>query len=189
MPALTPFRHMWPAVDELERAVDDAFQRWFTPAQRPAHAFQAFQPGRPPWQAPESLWAPRVDVTQRDGELVVHAEIPGVDPERDIEVFAEDEHLTIRGQRRQEVQTQDERFVRVETNFGMFQRTIPLPGQVDSEGIRASYRDGILEVVVPASEQSRRARRISVESQAPLGTRGTTGRRGSSGRGTTANGS
>jgi HSP20 family protein len=180
---------MWPAVDELQRAVDDAFQRWFTPAQRPAQAFQAFQPGRPPWQAPEALWAPRVDVTQRDGEIVVRAEIPGVDPERDIEVFAEDEHLTVRGQRRQEVQTEDERFVRVETNFGMFQRTIPLAGPVDADRIRASYRDGILEVVVPTSEQSRRARRISVESQAPVATRGSTGRRASSGRGAADNGS
>ena len=158
MAALTRYQPAWPVMEEMQRIVDNAFHNWFAPA-------RAFQPGHPPWQAPESQWAPRVDVIQRNGDIVLRAELPGVDPEKDIEVQVEDDRVTIRGQRRQEAQTQDERFLRVETSYGTFQRTLPLPSPVDPERVRASYRDGVLEVAIPRPESAERSRRVPVQAE------------------------
>jgi HSP20 family protein len=158
MAALTRYQQGWPVMEEMQRIVDNAFQNWFAPT-------RAFQPGHPPWQAPESQWAPRVDVIQRNGDIVLRAELPGVDPEKDIEVQVEDDRVTIRGQRRQEVQTSDEQFVRVETNYGSFQRTLPLPSAVDPEQVRASYRNGVLEVAIPRSGSVERSRRVPVQTE------------------------
>lgn len=158
MAALTRYQQGWPVIEEMQRMVDNAFQNWFAP-------MRAFQPGHPPWQAPESLWAPRIDVIQRNGDIVLRAELPGVDPEKDVEVQVEDDRITIRGQRKQEVETKDEQFLRVETNYGAFQRTLPLPAPVEPEQVRATYRDGVLEIAIPRSESAERSRRIPIQAE------------------------
>jgi HSP20 family protein len=164
MPGLIRYHQSWPVIDEVQRLVEDSFHSWFQPVQT-----RAFRPAHPPWMAPEGQWVPRVDVIESNGDIVLRAELPGVDPERDVEVHVEDDRVTIRGQRRQEARTQDERFVRVETSYGSFQRTVPLPVPADRDQVRATYRDGILEVAIPRSGSNERSRRIPIQAQARNG--------------------
>jgi HSP20 family protein len=98
-------------------------------------------------QAP--IWAPTMDVLSRDGDLVIRAELPGVDPERDIDITVQNGTLVIRGERKQERRDKDDRYYRAETFYGAFMRTVPLPEGVNPSDIRATYENGILEVVVP----------------------------------------
>ena len=100
----------------------------------------------PRWEHARSM---RVEEFMREGSFVVRAEIPGIDPDKDVEVTVSDGLLTIHGERREE--HHEER--RSEFSYGSFLRTVPLPKGVDASSVRASYQDGILEVQVamPAS--------------------------------------
>jgi HSP20 family protein len=110
----------------------------------------------------EKMIVPPVNVFSRNGDLVVRAEVPGVNPERDIEVLVQDGVLVIRGERRQEDREERENYLRVESTYGAFQRSIPLPQGVKEEDIRASYENGILEVVVPGAAQSTTPKKIPI---------------------------
>ena len=96
----------------------------------------------------------RVEEFRRDGTFIVRAELPGIDPDKDVEVTVADGLLTIRGQR-EEKRTDD---TRSEFYYGSFMRTLTLPPGVDQGSIEAAYKDGILEVQVampePASERT-----------------------------------
>ncbi len=96
----------------------------------------------------EGTWTPRVDVYDKDGALVVRAEIPGVDP-ADIDVTVEGGTLTISGTRRLETETEEKGFHRKEIFEGSFTRKIVLPEGTDPEAVNAQAKDGMLEVSVP----------------------------------------
>lgn len=93
----------------------------------------------------------RVEEFERGGAYVVRAELPGVDPDRDIEVTLEGDYLTIHGERREEVRERN----RSEFRYGAFSRSLRLPAGAEAASIQATYRDGILEVVVPLGEERR----------------------------------
>jgi len=105
--------------------------------------------------APAALgsWDPAVDVISRGDDLVVRVELPGVDPQKDVEVGFHDGALTIKGQRRHVERTEGERYIRLESSYGAFQRMIPLPEGVRADDITATYADGVLEIVVPKAAQ------------------------------------
>jgi HSP20 family protein len=107
-------------------------------------------------------WAPAVDVFSRHGDLVVRAELPGIDPERDIDISVQDNVLSLRGERRHEERSNGDNFYRVETSYGSFQRHIPLPEGVSADDIQASYKDGILEVVVPKAAELSAPKKIPI---------------------------
>ncbi len=90
----------------------------------------------------------KVEEFTRDGTYVVRAELPGVDPEKDIDITVADGLLTIRGERREE--TKDDQ--RSEFYYGSFTRTLSLPSGADPDRVTAEYRDGILEVTLPMPE-------------------------------------
>jgi HSP20 family protein len=102
-------------------------------------------------QSGTRMWSPALDIAERDDAYVVTAEIPGLRPE-DIQVTLEDGALSISGERKQEKESGDERFHRVERSYGAFRRMITLPSQVRSDGVEASYDNGVLKVVVPKAE-------------------------------------
>lgn len=104
-----------------------------------------------------------VDVLARDNDMVVRAELPGIDPERDVEVKIENGLLHIHGERREEHKEEGERFFRLERRQGAFIRTIPLPEGVNEDQIQATYNDGVLEVVVPGAAQVSGGKRIPVQ--------------------------
>ena len=108
------------------------------------------------------VWAPRVDVFTRDGTLVVRADLPGVDPGKDIDVSVRDGMLTIRGERKEESEVKEEKYVRRETSYGAFERAVRLPRGVTEGDIKATYAGGVLEVVIPTTEE-KPATKIQVE--------------------------
>lgn len=87
----------------------------------------------------------RVDDYVEDDTFVVRAELPGIDPDKDLELSVENDMLTISGERREEVKEKNHR----ELHYGSFRRTIPLPPGAKVEDVEASYKDGVLEVRVP----------------------------------------
>lgn len=93
-------------------------------------------------------WAPSSDVYEKDGELIVQAELPGVEKD-DIDVSVENGDLVIKGERRTEDEIKEERYYRMERFSGSFYRRFPLPEGVDSDRITADYTDGVLEIHVP----------------------------------------
>ena len=96
-------------------------------------------------------------------ELVIRAELPGVDPGRDVQVSITDGDLTIRAERRQEHTTEDRQMRRSEIRYGSFSRTIPLPPDTRESDIKASYRDGLLEVRAPLEEHVSKSSSIPIE--------------------------
>lgn len=103
----------------------------------------------------------RIEQYERDGELVVRAELPGVDPEQDIDVTVTRGVLHIRAERRCETATDDSTGHRSEFRYGIRERVLRLPSGVTPDDVKATYKDGILEVRVPLDEKSD-SRRVPV---------------------------
>jgi len=108
-----------------------------------------------------ATWAPRVELEQRPGELVVRADLPGMDV-KDIDVTVENGMLIVSGERSQEKKEESDAVVRTELVYGRFYRAIPLPQGADESGIAAVMRNGTLEVVVPVSKRDR-GHRVEVQ--------------------------
>ncbi|GGG65540.1 hypothetical protein GCM10011374_31770 [Kocuria dechangensis] len=99
----------------------------------------------------ETSW-PRVE-EYRDGDtLVVRAELPGIDPDKDVELTVANDMLHLRAERREKTEHKDKSGYRSEFRYGSFSRTVPLPKGCKDEDIAAAYRDGVLEVRVPVGE-------------------------------------
>lgn len=96
----------------------------------------------------ELEWMPQLELFQRDGRLVVRADLPGLKTE-DITVEATEDTLTISGERRREVQESKADWTRSERAYGRFYRTIPVPEGARAADIKATFADGVLEVTVP----------------------------------------
>jgi HSP20 family protein len=111
-----------------------------------------------PTLAQVAQWSPQIEVFERGGNLVVHADLPAVKRD-DIEVNVDNDVLTIRGERRQESREAEGGYRRTERSYGAFFRQIPLPDGVDPNQVRATYADGVLEVVVPAPRNTQQRRR------------------------------
>jgi HSP20 family protein len=97
-------------------------------------------------------WIPTVDISETDGEYLIKAELPEVKKE-DVKVTVEDGVLTIQGERRQEKEEKGKRFHRVERSYGSFVRSFTLPESVDNGGVKAEYKDGVLNLHLPKSEK------------------------------------
>lgn len=101
-----------------------------------------------------AIWAPSMDVYEKDGELIVKAELPGVKKE-EITVELADGNLVIRGERKAEHEVKEQDYYRMERSYGTFQRRVPLPFELKPEQIQAKYSDGVLEVHVPKPKEER----------------------------------
>jgi HSP20 family protein len=106
-------------------------------------------------------WSPPVDVSENPKEIIVHAEIPGVEA-KEIDVYLEGNELTIRGERKRGVTEEGEDYYHAERSFGTFSRSFRLPSDIDRKGIRARYHHGVLELKLPKTEKAAQ-KRIRVE--------------------------
>ena len=106
-------------------------------------------------------WAPAVDIFEKEECLVLKAELPGM-REKDIDVHVENGILTLSGERTREEDVKNEDYHRGERFYGSFSRTFALPTTVDVSKIRASYKDGVLELVLPKAETAK-AKRIEIK--------------------------
>lgn len=109
-----------------------------------------------------SLWAPQVEVFERGKQLVVRADLPGLTKD-DIDVNITDDEIVLKGERRQESEENKEGYYRSERSYGSFYRSIPLPEGVNAEEATATFRDGVLEITMPAPEHAeRRSKRLEI---------------------------
>jgi HSP20 family protein len=99
----------------------------------------------------------------RDGDtLVVRAEMPGIDPDNDVEITVANRMLHRRAERRSETKTEDKRGYRSEFRYGSFSRSVRLPAGAGEDDVKASYNDGILEVRIPVDDSSNGAKKIPI---------------------------
>ena len=122
--------------DQVNRLFDDSFTR-----DHSGHADLA-------------TWVPAVDIYETENELVVKAELPDFQ-EKDIDVRISNNTLTIRGERKFETGVNEDNFLRIERAYGSFMRSFSLPSTVNSENIRADYRNGILTLHMAKREESK----------------------------------
>jgi HSP20 family protein len=111
-----------------------------------------------------STWFAPTDVSEDENSLRITMELPGVDPD-DVRLSLENNILTIRGEKKQQAEENNERVHRFERTYGMFERTFALPNTVDPEKIEARYENGVLNVTIAKAERAK-PREIRVSSPA-----------------------
>lgn len=112
-----------------------------------------------------TAWAPAVDMFERDGEIVVRAELPGVKPE-DVDVTILEDSLRIHGERKQKEEVKEENFYRMEQRYGSFERVMQLPAKVRADDVKAKFAEGILEITMPKAEEEKPKQiKINVEEE------------------------
>jgi HSP20 family protein len=137
--------------DEMDRAFDALMHRgWLRP-------FRELWPEWQPFTTDVEVQMPRVDLVDREAEILVRAEVPGIDKEH-LDVDLSGELLTIRGERRKEERTEEGDVYRAEIARGTFVRTLRLPAEVDAEKVEATFKDGLLEIHLPKLATTKRQR-------------------------------
>ncbi|HTM10986.1 MAG TPA: Hsp20/alpha crystallin family protein [Verrucomicrobiae bacterium] len=137
-----PFQGLAAWESDFERTLEDFFGR------RLAGPFGGF---------PRALGAsaPAVDVYEEKDEVVAKAELPGLE-KNDIEVNVIDHQLTIKGEKKQEREIEEKNFYRAERSYGAFFRTIELPAEVESDKAKAAFKNGVLEIHIPKTEEAKK---------------------------------
>jgi HSP20 family protein len=132
----SPFRTLERFANEVSRVFEDfGFGRGFSRVNAPSEMM---------------TWAPRVDVTQHNHELVVRADLPGLEKD-DVKVNVADDAITIHGERHRAKDEERDGVYRCERNYGAFYRTIALPAGAMSDQAKASFKNGVLEIRMPAA--------------------------------------
>ena len=147
--ALTPFRGFYDMQSEMNRMFDEVF------------GDVARRSGRQQGEAP-SRWAPALDALQEDGDIIVRAELPGVEP-GDVDITLHNGVLTISGVRQAEEQKEGAGYYVRERRYGSFRRSMSLPQGTDESSISARFQDGVLEVRVAGAAAVQEPRRIQIE--------------------------
>lgn len=149
----SPFGSLRRFADEMDRIFDD-----FTFGRRDATSSRR-------QGATSDLWAPNVDVVQRANELVVKADLPGLSKD-DVTVDISDDAITISGERQSEREEDRDGVYRVERSYGSFYRVIPLPEGAITEQAKAQFKDGVLQITMPAPpSQATRGRRLEIQGE------------------------
>jgi HSP20 family protein len=107
-----------------------------------------------------SMWTPAVDIVEREEDFTVNIELPGVNKE-DVKITLENNVLTVRGEKKQKDEEKRKNYHRVERSYGSFQRSFTLPSIVRTDGVDASYKDGMLTIMLPKAEEAK-AKQIEV---------------------------
>ena len=147
--ALSPFQ-------EMERMFDKMFERGWMPSM--------WRREHPRWSGlgalePQDL--PKVDVIDRDAELLVKAELPGIKRE-DLDISVTEDSVTIKGESKQETKEETGEYYRSEISRKSYYRTLALPCDVDTDRVEASFSDGVLELTLPKQKEANR-RKVEVK--------------------------
>jgi HSP20 family protein len=142
-----PFRGVSSLQDQINRLFNETFDR-------------------SSGEANLTTWAPAVDIYETEHELVVKADLPDVKPE-DLDIRVENNILTIRGERKFEKKVNEDNYLRVERSYGSFSRSFSLANTVNTEAIKADYKDGVLTLVIPKREEAKPKQiKVNVQTQA-----------------------
>ena len=127
------------------REIDDMFDRYIMSMGWPSRRQELITAGD---------WSPRVDISETDNEFLIKAEIPEVKKE-DVKVSVDKRVLTIQGERKQEKEEKGKKFHRIERYYGRFIRSFTLPDNVDESNIKATFKDGMLNLQMPKSARTK----------------------------------
>ena len=137
---LTPWQPTRGVVEEMGRGFEDIFGRPFLPG-----LWRRFP-------SEEMVWAPAIDVLEKEDKFVVKVELPGV-KEEDVNVSVAGDTLTIEGEKKAESEVKEKGYYYTETSYGSFSRSIMMPSTVDASKIEASYDKGVLEITLPKAPE------------------------------------
>jgi HSP20 family protein len=137
----------------LMRRLTEDMEQWF--------AQQGLGRGGHSMAAGGGLFAPAVEVFEHEGTFIVRADLPGLSKD-DVRVEMTDDALLIEGERRAEHAERHGGMYHSERRYGMFRRQIPLPEEVNTDQATATFKDGVLEISMPAPERQTRHRRIDI---------------------------
>jgi HSP20 family protein len=138
-----PFMDLTRRESEMDRMMDDFFGRSMRP----------WWPAR--WlRGDGEITAPVVDVYEEKDEVVVKAELPGLD-KKDIEVNISDSELILKGEKKKEEKIDEENYYKCERSYGAFLRSVELPTDVQADKVKASFKNGILEIRLPKTEEAK----------------------------------
>jgi len=151
MKELTPWKPMR-ELESLERRMSDLFDRFH-------ERFFGGAGERSVWGG--DAWAPAIESHVEKGNLVVKADLPGIDP-KEVSISVTGNQLRIEGERKQEEKKEEKDYFYQEVSYGKFVRSVPLPEGVDTEKIKANYKDGVLEILMPAPKQLE-SKKIQIE--------------------------
>jgi HSP20 family protein len=129
-----PFRDLMAMQDRMTRLIDETFSRI----------------GK--GDAVRGTWSPPVDILERENEIVLKVDLPEVTQD-EIDIRVEGNNLTLQGERRFTKETSEENYIQIERPYGTFRRTFNLPRMIDQERIKASYKDGVLRIVLPRKQE------------------------------------
>ena len=132
-----PFRDLVTEQDRLNRVFNETFSRFFDEGEGGLQG-----------------WSPAVDIFETDNSVVVKAEMPGVDP-KDIEARIQDGTLYLKGERKFKNEVKKENYHLVERSYGSFTRSFILPTSVDSDNVKAEYKDGVLTLTLRKKEEAK----------------------------------
>jgi len=149
-----PARERDSMLDSFQQRMNDVFDEFF-------RGFDLTVPG----SLDESFGAfnPSIDVREGDADIVVKAELPGME-EKDIDVLLTEDTLTIKGEKKEEKEDKEKNYYHLERTYGAFHRVIPLPAEVDSNKVDATFKNGVLSIVLPKTAKAKAAgKKISIK--------------------------
>ena len=132
-----PTRNLFGIHKEMDRIFDNFLGDWNFP-RRTVHR----------------NWLPPVDILDTDDHVEIRAEVPGLS-EKDVHVSITDNVLTLRGEKKQESEVKDGGYHRVERSYGRFQRSFTLPSNLQTDKVKATFKNGVLAILVPKTEQAK----------------------------------
>jgi len=115
---------------------------------------EAFTPFYGEGELSTRTWAPPVDIYETENDIVLKAELPGVDS-KDVEVRVEDNTLYLKGERMFEKEVKSESYHRVERSYGTFARSFSLPNSISTDKVKAEFKDGLLILTLPKREEAK----------------------------------
>jgi HSP20 family protein len=129
-----PFRDLMTMQDRMTRLIDETLSRMWKE------------------EAGQGAWSPPVDILEKGNEVILKVDLPEVN-QNAIDIRSEEGTLIIQGERKFVKESSEENYVQIERPYGSFRRTFSIPRTIDQEGIRASYKDGVLRVVLPRKKE------------------------------------
>ena len=144
--ALSPFKEMEKRFEEIERRFEDFFKR----------PFSLLPSWMPRMKMPEiEEVSPSMDIFTEGDDVVVKAELPGMKKE-DIDVSLTEDTITISGEKKKEEKIEKEDYYSIERSYGSFKRSFSLPSEVQTEKASAKFKDGVLEIRIPKTEEAKK---------------------------------
>lgn len=130
-----PFRDLMAMQDRMSRVIDQTLSRIWKE------------------ELIQGTWSPAVDIVERENDVLIKIDLPDVNQD-EIDIRVEESTLIIQGQRRFKKESEEEKYIQIERPYGTFRRTFTVPRRIDQEGIKASYKDGVLRVVLPKRQET-----------------------------------